>query len=124
MGVGGAIGSFGEELPLVGNTKPTIQVNCEPNSKPSPSSRRGAPTIKLKLYLKYKISVRLECTLNVRFCVLLKNGGSRALFTRPPSTKFSKKTFKTGSHNTIHTFKNYFAIVFLVFSNKRYPTRS
>ena len=96
MGVGGAIGSFGEELPLVGNTKPTIQVNCEPNSKPSPSSRRGAPTIKLKLYLKYKISVRLQCTLNVRFCVLLKNGGSRALFTRPQERNLAKKPLKLG----------------------------
>ena len=27
-----------------------------------------------------------------------------------------KKIIKNGSHNTIHTFKNYFAIVFLVFS--------
>ena len=27
------------ELPLVGNTRPTIQVDCEPNSHPSPHSR-------------------------------------------------------------------------------------
>ena len=37
-----------------------------------------------------------------------------------------KKNFKTGSHNTIHIFKNYFATVFLVFNfqqNKLYPNR-
>ena len=32
-----------------------------------------------------------------------------------------QNNFKTGSHGTIHTFKNYFTTVFLVFSNKRYP---
>ena len=69
-------------------------------------------------------SVRLERTLNVRFCVLLKNSGSRALFIGPASTEFSKKTFKTGFHSTIHTFKNYSVIVFSVFNNKWYPNRS
>ena len=29
---------------------------------------------------------------------------------------FSKNNFKTGSHGTIHIFKNYFAIVFSVFN--------
>ena len=48
---------------------------------------------------------------------------SCALFMRPTSTDSSKINFKTGSHDTIHTFKNYFAIVFLVFSNKQYPNR-
>ena len=47
--------------------------------------------------------------------------GFRALFTRSASTSFSKKNFKTGSHGIIHTFKNYFVTVFLVFSNKQYP---
>ena len=28
---------------------------------------------------------------------------------------------KNGSHDTIHTFKNYFVIVFSVFNNKQYP---
>ena len=32
----GVIGLFGEELPLVGNTRPTLQVSCEPNPKPGP----------------------------------------------------------------------------------------
>jgi len=39
--------------------------------------------------------------------------GSRALFTRPASIFFSKNNFKTGFHNTIHTFKNHFATRFL-----------
>ena len=34
------------------------------------------------------------------------------------------KSIKNGSHDTIHTFKNYFAIVFSIFSNKRYPNRA
>ena len=38
--------------------------------------------------------------------------GFGALFTGPASTLFSKKNFKTESHGTIHTFKNYFATVF------------
>ena len=39
-------------------------------------------------------------------------------------TSFLNKIFiKNGSHGTVHTFKNYFAIVFSVFSNKRYPNR-
>ena len=53
--------------------------------------------------------------------VWLKNGGSRALFTGPISNFFNKSNFKTGSHDTIHKFKNYFTTVFLVFINKRYP---
>ena len=44
--------------------------------------------------------------------------GSHALFTGLASTDFNKFNFKTESHGTIHTFKNYFATVFLVFSNK------
>ena len=46
-----------------------------------------------------------------------------ALFTGPTATLFRKKYIKNGSHGTIHAFKNYFAIVFSVFSfqqNKRY----
>ena len=51
----------------------------------------------------------------IRVCVSL--GGSRALFTGSTSTSFSKYNFQLGSHDTIHTFKNYFAIVFSVFSD-------
>ena len=49
--------------------------------------------------------------------------GSRALFMGPVITFFSKNNFKTGSHGTIYTFKNYFATVFSVFSNKQYPNK-
>ena len=39
--------------------------------------------------------------------------GSPALFMGPKSTLFrKKKNFKTGSHITIHTFKNYFVTMF------------
>ena len=34
-----------------------------------------------------------------------------------------KKNFKFGSYDTINIFKNYFVIVFSVFSNKRYSNR-
>ena len=44
--------------------------------------------------------------------------GSHALLKGLASTDFSKFNFKTESHDTIHTFKNYFATVFSVFSNK------
>ena len=37
---------------------------------------------------------------------------SYAVFTRPTSTIFNNFFFKTRSHGIIHTFKNYFAIVF------------
>ena len=48
---------------------------------------------------------------------------SRALFTGPANKDFSKFFFKIWSHGTIHTFKNDFTTVFLVFSNKQYPNR-
>ena len=52
----------------------------------------------------------------------------RALFTDPQISFFIKFFIKNGSHSTIHTFKNYFATVFSVFSfqfqqNKFYPNR-
>ena len=69
-----------------------------------------------------QISMCLESMLNVRFCVFLKNGRSRVLFMGLTRMEFSKKkTLKIGSHGTIYKFKNYFATVFSVFSNKRYP---
>ena len=39
------------------------------------------------------------------------------------STENRKSNFKTKSHDTIHTFKNYFATVFSVFNNKQYSNR-
>ena len=49
-----------------------------------------------------------------------------ALFMDPQITLFNNFFIKNGSHGTIHTFKNYFATVFSVFSfqfqqNKFYP---
>ena len=41
---------------------------------------------------------------------------TRALFTDSQTSLFSNFFIKNGSHGTIHTFKNYFAIVFSVFS--------
>ena len=40
--------------------------------------------------------------------------GSHTLFMGSTSTEFCKKKIKTKSHGTIHTFKNYFATIFLV----------
>ena len=38
-------------------------------------------------------------------------------YLRDPKTSFFNKNFiKNGSHSTIHTFKNYFEIVFSIFS--------
>ena len=54
-------------------------------------------------------------------CVQLSE--SRALFKRPISIFFNKIFIKIGFHGIIHTFKNYFATVFSVFSNKQYPNR-
>ena len=39
-----------------------------------------------------------------------------ALFTGPTTTLFKKKNIKNGYRGTIHSFKNYFATVFSVFS--------
>ena len=44
---------------------------------------------------------------------------------RPTNTFFNKIFIKTEFHDTIHTFKNYFVTVFLIFnfSNKSYLNR-
>ena len=59
-------------------------------------------------------------------CTLLHCAGDKvtALLMGPTITLFWKNKNKNRSHWTIHTFKNYFATVFLVFSfqqNKLYP---
>ena len=51
------------------------------------------------------------------FLCFAENGGSHVLFTGPASTKFSKKIFKIGSHDIIHTFKNDFVTVFSAISD-------
>ena len=49
--------------------------------------------------------------------------GPWALFMGLATWKKCKFNFKTRSHDTIHTFKNYFVTVFSVFSNKHYLNR-
>ena len=39
--------------------------------------------------------------------------GSHVLFIEPVSTKFNKFCFKIRSCGTVHTFKNYFTLIFL-----------
>ena len=58
----------------------------------------------------------LDCTKKETDARLHFFYGSHALFMGPASTDFSKFFFKIGSHDTIHTFKNYFVTVFSVFS--------
>ena len=41
----------------------------------------------------------------------------------PQIRNSAKKKFKTGSHMALFIFKNYFAVVFSIFSNKQYPNR-
>ena len=45
------------------------------------------------------------------------------LFTDPQISLFSNFFIKNGSHDTIHTFKNYFAIVFFSFSFQLSPNK-
>ena len=81
--------------------------------------------IKLKTLIFFffgKPGLLSECLDRVEKCFQLRYAffsGSHALFIGPASTLFSKKNFKTESHGTIHTFKNYFVTIFSVFSNKR-----
>ena len=68
-----------------------------------------------KLWGNYLVSVWMLLKWNeLRVCVLIC--GSRALFMGSSITFFSKNNFKFGSHDTIHTFKNYFVTVFSVFN--------
>ena len=53
--------------------------------------------------------------------VLWLSSGSRALFMGPTNLFFSKIFIKNESHDTIHTFTNYFITIFSVFNNKQYP---
>ena len=58
----------------------------------------------------------MHCSLNSSRKCWLFHGEQciHALFTDPQISLFSNFFIKNGSHNTIHTFKNYFAIVFSV----------
>ena len=77
--------------------------------------------------------IGIICVWRFQFCIFLfffshVSGRQISLFmycSRDPQPLYSeKKNIKNGSHNTIHTFKNYFATVFSIFSfqqNKLYP---
>ena len=45
LGLRSVIVSFGKELPLVGNTRPTLLISSEPNPRPSPLRRRAERNI-------------------------------------------------------------------------------
>ena len=53
-------------------------------------------------------------------CVCVFLVGSCVLFTRYANMEKHKSNFKTAFHNTIYTFKNYFATMFSVFSNNKF----
>ena len=61
---------------------------------------------------KHSFSVSLESTDALGIWRFFPK--SHTLFIGPESTKKCKFCFKTKSHGTIHTFKNYFDIIFLV----------
>ena len=71
------------------------------------------------------LSVSMDVAKNWKLCVSVGFFfcGSHALFTGSTNTDFSKFFFKIGSNGTIHIFKNYFATVFSIFSNKQYPNQ-
>jgi len=54
--------------------------------------------------------VHCSCTVRALFITIY------ALFTDPQRLYSEKIYIKNGSHDTIHTFKNYFNIVFSVFN--------
>ena len=72
----------------------------------------------MKLTQNSNVLITASCE---RFMCPTFFSGSHALFIRPASIFFHKNNFKTGSHGTSHTFKNYFVTVFSVFNNKWYP---
>ena len=61
---------------------------------------------------KHSFSVSLESTDALGIWRFFPK--SHTLFIGPESTKKCKFCFKTKPHGTIHTFKNYFDIIFLV----------
>ena len=70
--------------------------------------------------MRYLVNVWIEL-ISFFSCVCVQPSGFRALFTELTSIFFTKIYIKTGSHGTIHTFKNYF--VTSVFSNKQHLNR-
>ena len=56
-----------------------------------------------------------------KYLTFSMNSAWCALFTDPQILLFSNFFIKNRSHDTIHTFKNYFATVFFSFSFQLYP---
>ena len=77
---------------------------------------RSIQSIRFTLVYFGPFSVSLDCGRLHVLRVYVFFLRSHALFTGPTSTKSGKINFKTRSHSTIHTFKNYFATVFSVIS--------
>ena len=70
-----------------------------------------------------RCSIRLDTDENPAFCISLATSGIMHCWVGPlhcsrdPQTYFFNKTFiKNGSYSIIHTFKNYFALVFSIFN--------
>ena len=73
--------------------------------------------IKNKLLSLMPLSVCLDAILGLYSCVYVSFLWVQCtLFTGPTTTEFGKINFKIGSHDTIHTFKNYFTTMFSVFN--------
>ena len=65
----------------------------------------------------HALYTRPTTTLTVKFPLKLHYSVGPMYYSRDPQASFFNKIFiKNGSHSTIHTFKNYFATIFSVFS--------
>ena len=65
----------------------------------------------------HALYTRPTTTLTVKFPLKLHYSVGPMHYSRDPQASFFNKIFiKNGSHSTIHTFKNYFATIFSVFS--------
>ena len=77
----------------------------------------------LRFPLRYSYKFKHKCILRIHLDSVCVCSGNKVAFfsgfTGLISTFFSKFFFKTWSHSTIYTFKNYFTKMFSVFSNKR-----
>jgi len=82
------------------------------------SGSREPMTLKIGYPFGYRLSRVCVCIFLFKYVLWLWCFSSRshALYTGPTNIFFSKIFIKSESHGTIHTFKNYFTIVFSVFS--------
>ena len=65
------------------------------------------------IYIKYIVYVWIALKIGCVWCLHFFPR-SYALFMGPANMKKKKSIFKTGSHDTIYIFKNYFVTVFSV----------